>query len=483
MDTTTSATGLKRCFVVMGYGTKTDYATGRKLDLDKSYRLLIKPVVEKQGLICIRADEISYSGSIDTLMFQLLLEADVVVADLSTANVNAFYELGIRHALKPCSTIIISENKLPYPFDINHVKIQSYTHLGDYIDYEEVLRFQKVLGDVLQSVMTNEQTDSPVYTYLKDLTPPCLQQKLAKNWVSRSQPQMNNKDVSPASPSENPLSQTIAQAEQAMKSKNYLEAANLFKKALEACESSSPSNMSSNNSYLIHRMALATYKSKYPSEVAALRNALKLLSKLNLDHTNDSETVSMAGAIEKKLYEAGQGDGHLSNAMVYFQRGFFLLHSRYNGINLAYLLNCRIGSALDLTKEEQIADAVWARRIRDDVLDICNRDWQEITTSSKQLARREPMEENEDVSKDQQNTINTQKFWILVNKAEAYFGLGQLEAYEKALDQANVVPHEDWMMESFTNQLTKLKKLVGSQQSVIGSTAQSSESGIMQNVK
>ena len=30
----------KRCFVVMGFGVKTDFATGRKLDLDKSYRWL-----------------------------------------------------------------------------------------------------------------------------------------------------------------------------------------------------------------------------------------------------------------------------------------------------------------------------------------------------------------------------------------------------------------------------------------------------------
>jgi len=42
----------KRCFVVMGFGIKTDYATGRKLDLDKSYRLLIKPVVEEKGITC-----------------------------------------------------------------------------------------------------------------------------------------------------------------------------------------------------------------------------------------------------------------------------------------------------------------------------------------------------------------------------------------------------------------------------------------------
>lgn len=137
----------RKCFVIMGFGIKTDFATGRKLDLNKSYKLLIKPVVEKKGLKCIRADEILHSGSIDFQMYKELYEADLVIADLSTANVNAFYELGIRHAFRKHTTIIISEDKYAYPFDLNHIKITSYTHLGEAIDYEEVLRFQQVLGN------------------------------------------------------------------------------------------------------------------------------------------------------------------------------------------------------------------------------------------------------------------------------------------------------------------------------------------------
>ena len=72
----------KRCFVVMGFGIKTDLATGRKLNLDKSYNALIKPVIENKGLECVRADEIKHSGSIDLPMYQELLTADVVVADI-----------------------------------------------------------------------------------------------------------------------------------------------------------------------------------------------------------------------------------------------------------------------------------------------------------------------------------------------------------------------------------------------------------------
>lgn len=158
----------KRCFVVMGFGIKTDYINGRKLDLNKSYRLLIKPVVEAKNIECVRADEITHSGSIDVQMYKELLQADLVIADLSTLNANALYELGVRHALRPYTTIVISEDKLVYPFDLNHVVIHSYQHLGDAIDYEEVERFRKALDLVIQTVLDKNEADSPVYTYLKD---------------------------------------------------------------------------------------------------------------------------------------------------------------------------------------------------------------------------------------------------------------------------------------------------------------------------
>lgn len=88
---------------IMGFGEKTDLATGRTLDLDKTYRIIIKKAVEDCGLECIRGDDVIHSGIIDKPMYELLLGADVVViADLSTSNANAIYELGIRHALRPC---------------------------------------------------------------------------------------------------------------------------------------------------------------------------------------------------------------------------------------------------------------------------------------------------------------------------------------------------------------------------------------------
>ena len=74
----------KTCFVVMGFGKKTDYQSGRMLDLDKSYQYIIKPAAEDAGLECKRADEIIHSGLIDVPMYDQLLAADVVIADIST---------------------------------------------------------------------------------------------------------------------------------------------------------------------------------------------------------------------------------------------------------------------------------------------------------------------------------------------------------------------------------------------------------------
>ena len=91
----------KTCFVVMGFGTKTDYTKPKTFNLDKTYRNIIKPAATAAGLECLRADEIVHSGNINVPMYEQLLKADVVVADVSTYNCNAFYELGVRHALRP----------------------------------------------------------------------------------------------------------------------------------------------------------------------------------------------------------------------------------------------------------------------------------------------------------------------------------------------------------------------------------------------
>ena len=163
------------CFVVMGFGKKTDFESGRTLDLDKSYHNVIKPAVKAAGLDCVRADEIVHAGIIDLPMYEQLLRADVVIADLSTNNKNACYQLGVRHALRPNTTLVISEDGIKtFPFDVNHIVVRKYHHLGDEIGYSEVQRFRQELSQALVTVIKESSgfADSPVYTFLSALTPP-----------------------------------------------------------------------------------------------------------------------------------------------------------------------------------------------------------------------------------------------------------------------------------------------------------------------
>ncbi len=89
------------CFVDMPFGQKPDLKSGVLVDFDQIYNEAIKPAIEQCGLEPLRGDEESTGGIIHSAMFARLLLAEFVVADLSLANANVFYELGIRHAAKP----------------------------------------------------------------------------------------------------------------------------------------------------------------------------------------------------------------------------------------------------------------------------------------------------------------------------------------------------------------------------------------------
>ena len=167
----------KICFVVMGFGQKVDYATGRTLDLDKTFENIIKPVCEELGYSCIRADEISKAGIIDVNMYKMLLTADLVIADISTSNVNAVYELGVRHALRRKATILMKEDKGNYHFDLNHSSTIFYEHLEKDIGCTEAQRVKKVLKEFILNIDYNTQEpDSPLYTFLPNLSSPILNQ-------------------------------------------------------------------------------------------------------------------------------------------------------------------------------------------------------------------------------------------------------------------------------------------------------------------
>ena len=170
------------CFVITGFSEKTDPATGRKLNMNLVFEKILKPVCDSftdPPIDCFRTIDKLYTGTIDSFMYKWILNADIAIADISTLNANAIYELGVRYALKPFSTIVISESNLLFPFDFNHIVIQKYVHGGNDIDPSEVAGFSTKLKGLIQSVIDRKKeegeksNDSPVYDFLSnDIFPP-----------------------------------------------------------------------------------------------------------------------------------------------------------------------------------------------------------------------------------------------------------------------------------------------------------------------
>jgi hypothetical protein len=70
------------------------------------------------------------AGNIRTYIFQELLIADLVVADLSIDNLNVWYELGLRHALRKRGVVQITCRRDQTPFDVLTERLEQAMVLG-----------------------------------------------------------------------------------------------------------------------------------------------------------------------------------------------------------------------------------------------------------------------------------------------------------------------------------------------------------------
>lgn len=419
------------CFVVMGFGKKTDYAQNKTFDLDKSYTYIIKPAVEKAGFTCYRADEIQHSGNINAPMYERLFEADLVVADLSTANLNAFFELGVRYALKPRTTICISEKGFKIPFDMGQVAIRSYEHLGEGIDYGEVMRMSAELTKACLEVTAANRIDSPVYTFLTQLAPPGLRELQQQAQAAAS--------ASPAPVPAGTIAGMMAAAMTARANKDF----NTARAMLTAIKTMQGELV---DPFIVQQLALVTYKSKDLEPRAALLQARDILQELAPKTSIDPETLGLWGAIHKRLSELGTTSEErrdaLNESVAAYQKGFVLKNDYYNGINYAFLLNVR---AAQSGGDDAIADRVTARRVRERVLIDCR---ERLAAGVK--------------GEDKKSQAETE-YWVRATLAEALFGMGQRAEADAELTAARKMAPESWMPESTDQQLATLAKLLDPQ--------------------
>jgi hypothetical protein len=436
------------CFVIMGFGQKTDLATGRVLDLDKSYKNIIKPAVTAAGYECVRADEIQHSGVIDVPMYEMLFAADLVVADLSTANLNAIFELGVRHALKPRATIIIAESKFTIPFDANHIVVRHYEHLGPDIGFDETIRMRGELTTLINALTGGDAVDSPVYTLLPDLQRPTrpATTKMGIAATAAVQPQSSGDSYAT-------MLQTAREAIDAGAfdfAKKKLQ--DIYKDQTTPGADGKPKNA---RPRVIQQLALATYKAgegKAKTEgpdraLAGYAEAEALLQQLDAETTTDPETIGLWSAIHKRRAEMttrspDERKQDLTEAIRAAERGFIIKRDYYNGTNLAYLLNMRASLS---SGDDKIADNVLASRVRREVVDIATRGLATLA-------------ENTAAGADT-TTLRDENYWLAATRAESLIALGD-KSGEKLMKEALASAPAAWMAETTLNQRDRLLKLL-----------------------
>ncbi|UCV21992.1 tetratricopeptide repeat-containing protein [Ferribacterium limneticum] len=440
---------MNTCFVIQGFGKKTDYTDGRVLDLDASYAI-IKEAVEAAGLKSIRADEIQHSTVIDVPMYEMLLQADVVIADLSTYNVNAAYELGVRYALRPRTTIVVAEEGFKNPFDVGHIAIRRYKHLGEDIGAREAARFKAELKSAIEEILASNRADSPVYTFLPKLTPPQMAVALAAapapTLATPAQARGGMFTVGAASPSGLGNELVAAAPEPVTTPKAMLDdaLAKINPPAGEASDFAGArallqkvSELRPNDPFVTQQLVVATYKSKQPDPESALLDARGIMEQsLDPASTNDPETLGLWGAIHKRLWELQSRPDDLNAAVDGYERGFSLRRDWYNGINYAFLLDLRAVEWLKAgNKDDAIADSVLARRVRSEV---------------GRLALAPAEDKDADPKK---------RFWAVATLWEAALGRGDAAETARWGAAAEALAVPQWMQDTRLDQGRKLVEL------------------------
>jgi hypothetical protein len=153
-----------RCFVIRGFGEKKD-AKGQPINFDNVHQELIMPALRACKLSGDTTVEVVGAGQIQQDMFQLILQADVVVCDVTVHNPNVFYELGVRHALRKKHTVLIrgKPSADATPFDISGVRYITYQ-----IDDPGSAR-QELIDAINASLARDRETDSPVFLMMPQL--------------------------------------------------------------------------------------------------------------------------------------------------------------------------------------------------------------------------------------------------------------------------------------------------------------------------
>lgn len=141
------------CFVIMPFSDPDGYEKGH---FKKIYEQIFTPAIEAAGYTPHRVDENNESTLIQGKLLDQLVNAPMVLCDLSAKNPNVLYELGIRHAFdKP--VVLVQEAGQAHIFDVAGIATVEYRKARL---YDEVVEDQKKIASAIQQTANTKKNYS-----------------------------------------------------------------------------------------------------------------------------------------------------------------------------------------------------------------------------------------------------------------------------------------------------------------------------------
>ena len=125
------------CFVLMPFTDK----------LQPIYEDHIRPIIQKAGLRCERADDIRGTSLITHDIWEYINRARFLVAELTDKNANVFYELGLAHALSK-EVILLTQSMDSVPFDLKALRCICYDFTPRGVE-----KLEKVLVATIEAIV------------------------------------------------------------------------------------------------------------------------------------------------------------------------------------------------------------------------------------------------------------------------------------------------------------------------------------------
>lgn len=361
-------------FAAMPFGVRSEPGGARAVDFDAIYDECIRPVVETAGMEVIRADEETLGGIIHRPMYERLLLAEVVVADLTFANANVFYELGVRHAAKPRSTILIYAKVGHLPFDVAPIRAIPY-ELDAAGRISDLDRLRGELAARLELARTDELTDSPLFQLLDGYPGISLAHEATEAfrdravWVSELTIRAHNvvRSRAPDSVARERLAEIEAEAREVAGYEEQLQLTLLLAyRSIEAWDemvrlAEGLPRRASQLSTVQEQLALALNRRNREGD---RQRAIEILVGVVASHGDSPETLGLLGRCFKDRWQEkvdasdpGAADA-LDHAIGAYRKGFESdPRDFYPGVNLVTLL-LRRGRDVDLAEAQRVAPVV-----------------------------------------------------------------------------------------------------------------------------